>query len=162
MTPSIEPLKEGDIAPDFVLPDESGKLVRLSDFRGRRVVLYFYPKDDTPGCTLEARSFRDELDEFDLRGATVLGVSIDSIQSHQSFKTQYQLNFPLLSDSERDTVRRYGVWREKSLMGVHFRWTERATFVIDEQGIIRKIFHKVKVRGHTSEVLSSLGPATPR
>ncbi|MGC8595271.1 MAG: thioredoxin-dependent thiol peroxidase [Candidatus Kryptoniota bacterium] len=147
---------EGDEAPDFNLKDDSGKDVRLSSFRGKKVVLYFYPKDNTPGCTKEACSFRDGLNEIQKRGAIVIGISTDSIESHVKFKQKYNLNFPLLSDTDKKVVSKYGVWKEKSLYGRKFMGIERTTFVIDERGRIKKIFPKVKVEGHYEEVLAEL------
>ena len=147
---------EGDEAPDFILKDDSGKDVRLSQLRGKKIVLYFYPKDNTPGCTKEACSFRDGFTEIQSRGAIVIGVSTDSIESHVRFKQKYNLNFPLLSDTDKKVVSKYGVWKEKSLYGRKFMGIERTTFVIDENGKVKKIFPKVKVDGHFEEVLAEL------
>lgn len=149
-------LKVGDKAPDFILPDYDGRDVALSSFRGKKVVLYFYPKDNTPGCTKEACSFRDGLERIKKCGAVVLGVSADSVGSHIKFRDKYQLNFPLLSDVSKDVVQAYGVWKEKSLYGRKFMGIERTTFIIDEEGKIARIFPKVKIDGHLEGVLEEL------
>lgn len=149
-------LSEGNKAPDFTLKDDNGKTVKLSEFKGRKVVLYFYPKDDTPGCTKEACSFRDGFREIQKKGAVVLGVSPDSVESHKKFKAKFNLNFPLLSDEQKNVVNAYGVWKEKSLYGRNYMGVERTTFVIDENGRIKRVFPKVKVDGHYEEVLSEL------
>ncbi len=146
----------GDLAPDFALSDESGRTVRLWDFRGQKVVLYFYPKDNTPGCTREACAFRDALGRIWRRGAVVLGVSTDSAESHRKFKQKYQLNFPLLADTERKVVSDYGTWKEKSMYGRKTMGIERTTFIIDPQGRITHIFPRVKVDGHAEQVLEAL------
>ena len=146
----------GTPAPDFVVPADDGSTIRLRDLRGKKVVLYFYPKDDTPGCTKEACAFRDGISRLKAKGAVVLGVSADSVASHERFKTKYRLNFPLLSDADRAIAEAYGVWKKKSLYGRFFMGIERTTFVIDEQGKIAKIFPKVKVDQHYDEVLASL------
>jgi peroxiredoxin Q/BCP len=150
-------LKVGDPAPAFTAQTDSGQTVSLADFRGKKVVLYFYPKDDTPGCTREACSFRDHYAALQARGAVVLGVSTDSVASHRRFKEKYGLPFPLLSDPERRIVTAYGVWKEKTLAGRLGFGIERTTFIIDEEGRIAHIFPKVKVDGHTEEVLAALG-----
>jgi thioredoxin-dependent peroxiredoxin len=149
-------LKEGDVAPDFELDSTSGKQVRLSTLRGKSVVLYFYPKDDTPGCTREACSFRDNLPKFKGVDATVLGVSSDSLASHRKFIDKYSLNFELLSDEDLKAHKLYDTWKLKSFAGKEFWGTERSTFVIDPKGKIKKIFRKVKVDGHDAEVLQAL------
>jgi len=149
-------LHEGDRAPAFLLKDDNGESVKLSDLKGSKVVLYFYPKDDTPGCTKEACSFRDGFSEMKKKGAVVLGVSADSVESHVKFKEKFKLNFPLLSDPDKEVINAYGVWKEKSLYGRKFMGIERTTFVIDESGKIKKIFPKVKVDGHYDEVLAEL------
>ncbi len=149
-------LKDGDSAPDFVLPSSSGKDVRLSGLRGKNVVLYFYPQDDTSGCTKEACSFRDNLPDFEKLDATILGVSKDSMDSHQNFIKKYGLNFVLLSDEDLKVHHLYDTWREKNLYGNKHMGTERSTFVIAKDGKIKKIFRKVHVDGHEKEVLSSL------
>lgn len=149
-------LKVGDIAPDFSLPDGNGNAVSLSDFKGKKVVLYFYPKDDTSGCTAEACSFQENLEVIKRKGAMVLGASIDSQSSHQKFSAKYGLSFPLISDESKELVKRYGVWKEKSMYGKKYMGIERTTFIINEQGVISHIFPKVKVNGHTEEVLAAL------
>lgn len=146
-------LQEGQVAPDFTITDDSGETVRLSDFRGRNVVLYFYPKDDTPGCTKEACGFRDLQSEFDKLDAVILGVSPDSVKSHQNFKNKYELPFPLLSDDNKEVLQLYDVWKEKSMYGKKYMGVERTTFVIDKEGNICKIFPKVKVPQHPETVL---------
>ena len=149
-------LKEGDKAPDFSSKDQNGKDISLSDFAGKRVVLYFYPKDDTPGCTKEACSFRDADDIFREKGITVLGVSTDSEKSHQKFISKYQLPFDLLADVDKKIVEDYGVWGEKSMYGRKYMGTFRKTFLIDD-GKIVKIFEKVDVAKHADEVLKAFG-----
>ncbi|MDD5434520.1 MAG: thioredoxin-dependent thiol peroxidase [Nitrospira sp.] len=144
------------MAPDFMIPDYDGREVSLSGFRGKKVVLYFYPKDDTPGCTKEACYFRDAYSEIKKRGAVVLGISVDSVDSHIKFRDKYQLNFPLLSDANKHVVTAYGVWKEKSMYGRKFMGIERTTFIIDEDGRITAIFPKVKVDEHLDEVLKAL------
>ncbi len=149
-------LKEGDVAPDFTLPDENGEPVRLSDFRGKRVILYFYPKDNTSGCTREACDFRDHFPDFRAADAVVLGVSKDGQKSHQNFKRKYDLPFKLLSDESTEVMQKYGVWQEKSMYGRKYMGTVRSTFLIDENGTIQRIWPKVKVAGHAEEVLKAL------
>jgi peroxiredoxin Q/BCP len=149
-------LKIGDAAPSFALPSTGGTMVRLSDYRGRKVVLYFYPKDQTPGCTREACSFQDALTAMTRKGAVVLGVSTDSVASHEKFRDKYGLRFPLLSDEKREVVKRYGVWKKKSLYGRSFFGIERTTFIIDERGKIARIFPRVKVDGHAQQVLEAI------
>jgi peroxiredoxin Q/BCP len=149
-------LNKGDKAPDFAAKDQDGKDVKLSDFAGKRVVLYFYPKDDTPGCTKEACSFRDADDVFNAKGIKVLGVSTDSEKSHQKFISKYQLPFDLLADTEKQIVESYGVWGEKSMYGKKYMGTMRKTFLIDD-GKIVKIFDKVNVAEHADEVLAAFG-----
>jgi peroxiredoxin Q/BCP len=148
--------RPGDKAPAFRLPDENGKPVSLSDFKGKKVVLYFYPKDATPGCTTEACDFRDNLNRLAKAGAAVLGVSADSVESHRKFKEKQGLNFPLLSDPDRQAIEAYGVWQEKSLYGRRFMGIVRSTFIIDEKGLVASVFPKVKVAGHVDEVLAAL------
>jgi len=149
-------LQEGDAAPDFVTTDQNGNTVKLSDHSGNRVVLYFYPKDDTPGCTKEACSFRDADDVFKAKGIKVFGVSTDSEKSHQKFISKYQLPFDLLADTEKAIVEAYGVWAEKSMYGKKYMGTLRKTFLIDD-GKIVKIFDKVNVSEHADEVLAAFG-----
>ena len=149
-------LKEGDKAPDFSSKDQNGKDISLSDFAGKRVVLYFYPKDDTPGCTKEACSFRDADDIFREKGITVLGVSTDSEKSHQKFISKYQLPFDLLADVDKKIVEDYGVWGEKSMYGRKYMGMERSTFVIDATGKISAILEKVKPEEHLDQLLEVL------
>jgi peroxiredoxin Q/BCP len=146
----------GDKAPDFTLPADDGRKVSLKDFRGKKVVLYFYPKDDTPGCTAEACSFRDNLARVTTRGAVVLGVSRDDTSSHGKFRDKHHLNFPLLSDDAGTVTEAYGVWKKKNLYGRSFMGIERTTFLIDEAGKVARIWPRVKVDGHTDEVLAAL------
>ncbi|MDG6948162.1 MAG: thioredoxin-dependent thiol peroxidase [Nitrososphaerota archaeon] len=149
-------LREGDQAPDFELPSSSGTPLRLSSLRGKQVVLYFYPKDDTPGCTLEACSFRDSMPKFDGLDAVVLGVSKDSIESHSKFIDKYSLNFVLLSDEGLEAHGLYGTWKAKMNYGKKYMGTERSTFIIGADGKIKKIFRKVSPQGHEAEVLAAL------
>jgi peroxiredoxin Q/BCP len=149
-------LAEGEAAPDFALPSSNGDNVKLSALKGKNVVLYFYPADDTSGCTKEACSFRDNLPKFDSLNATILGISKDSLDSHKSFIQKYGLNFTLLSDEELKVHHLYGTWKEKNMYGKKYRGTERSTFVIDKNGKIKKIFRRVKVDGHEKEVLEAL------
>lgn len=147
-------LTEGQAAPDFALPSTDGETVSLSNFKGKKkVVLYFYPRDNTPGCTKQACFFRDLQSEFEQEDAVILGVSTDSVESHRKFASKYNLLFPLLSDENQEVVKAYGVWNEKSMAGRTYMGTERTTFAIDRDGIIRKIWPKVKVEGHIDEVL---------
>ncbi|MCL5268023.1 MAG: thioredoxin-dependent thiol peroxidase [Bacteroidetes bacterium] len=149
-------LDAGDKAPDFTLKSDKEETVSLSQYKGKKVVLYFYPKDDTPGCTKEACSFRDGFSVIQKKGAIVLGVSTDSVESHKKFKEKFHLNFPLLSDVDKKVVNAYGVWKEKALYGRKYMGIERTTFVIDEDGKIKRVFPKVKVDGHYDEVLAEL------
>ena len=149
-------LKVGQKAPDFTLMDDSGKKVKLADLKGKKVVLYFYPKDDTPGCTKEACAFRDGIKEIKNRGAVVFGVSADSVESHKKFKDKFDLNFPLLADTDRKVIEDYGTWKEKSMYGKKYMGIERTTFLIDPQGKISHIFPKVKVDQHYGEVIAAL------
>jgi peroxiredoxin Q/BCP len=146
----------GDRAPDFSLPTGEGTTLSLKDLKGKKVVLYFYPKDDTPGCTSEACSFRDEIQVFRKKGAVIVGVSIDSVESHKKFAGKYDLPFTLLSDGKKEMVKAYGVWKQKNMYGKKYMGVERTTFIIDEEGRIAQIFRKVKVDGHTNEVLVGL------
>lgn len=149
-------LPEGSVAPDFELPDHTGKKWRLSDFRGKKVVLYFYPKDSTPGCTLEACGFRDYSKEIAKKGAAIVGVSCDSVLSHRQFADRHRLGFPLLSDINRDVVKRFGVWGEKAFLGYKFEGVHRVTYIIDEKGRIARVFSKVNPLGHAKQVLEAL------
>ena len=149
-------LKEGDKAPDFSLPSSDGGTVSPQGLKGKSFVLYFYPKDDTPGCTKEACDFRDLRKKFQSADAEIYGVSFDSLDSHKKFITKYKLPFPLLSDSDKSVATAYGVFKKKMLYGNSFLGIERTTFVIDPQGKIKKIFPKVKVDGHVEEVLATI------
>jgi thioredoxin-dependent peroxiredoxin len=146
----------GAKAPAFSAPDQSGKIVSLADFKGQKVVLYFYPKDDTPGCTTEACSFRDEHSAFLKKGAVVLGVSPDSAKSHTKFIEKFSLPFPLLADEDKAIAQAYGVWVEKSMYGKKYMGVERSTFVIGPDGKLLAIYRKVKPAEHTAEVLAAL------
>ncbi len=150
-------LSEGDKAPDFTSKDQNGEKVKLSDHKGSRVVLYFYPKDDTPGCTKQACSLRDAYKTFTDKEIKVLGVSIDDEKSHQKFISKYDLPFDLIADTDKSIVEKYGVWGEKSMYGKKYMGTLRKTFLIDEKGKIVKIFDKVKVSEHADEVLAAFG-----
>jgi len=150
-------LKEGDKAPDFTTKNQNGDEVKLSDFKGNRVVLYFYPKDDTPGCTKEACSLRDSFDIFTEKGIKILGVSNDDEKKHLKFISKYSLPFDLLADTDKVIVNDYGVYGEKSLYGKKYMGINRKTFLIDENGKIAKIFDKVKVAEHADEVLAAFG-----
>ena len=149
-------LDVGKKAPDFSLLNQDEKKISLKDFIGQKVVLYFYPKDDTSGCTKEACSFSDDLPKFSKIDAVIIGVSPDSVKSHKKFSEKYKLKFDLLADDEKKVVEKYGVWKEKSMYGRKYMGVERTTFIIDENGKIKKIFNKVKVDGHTKEVLEAL------
>lgn len=149
-------LEVGKKAPDFSLLNQDEKKISLKDFIGQKVVLYFYPKDDTSGCTKEACSFSDDLPKFSKIDAVILGVSPDSVKSHKKFSEKYKLKFDLLADEEKQVVEKYGVWKEKSMYGRKYMGVERTTFIIDEKGKIKKIFNKVKVDGHNKEVLEAL------
>ena len=154
---AVKELKVGDTAPDFRLPSTEGREIALKEFRGKKnVVLYFYPKDDTPGCTKEACSFRDERPKFDKKDAVILGVSFDDLESHKNFAGKYKLPFPLLSDADKKLAEAYGVYKEKSMYGRTYMGIERSTFVIDKDGTIARIYRKVKVDGHSDEILKDL------
>ena len=150
-------IQEGKKAPLFTLPSSEGGRVSLKDLRGKPVVLYFYPKDDTPGCTREACAFRDAQAALKKKGAMVLGVSGDSTLSHEKFRGKYKLNFPLLSDADKAVATKYGAWGEKVLYGKKFIGMIRSTFVIDGEGVVRKVFPRVRVDGHADQVLKALG-----
>jgi peroxiredoxin Q/BCP len=149
-------LREGQEAPDFELPSDAGEPVRLSSFRGRPVVLYFYPKDDTPGCTTQACGLRDVYDELQREGAVVLGVSPDSEKSHLKFKDKYELPFTLLADRDHAVAEQYGVWAEKTYIGRTYWGVVRSTFVVDADGRLKRVIHKVKPDTHADEVLATL------
>ena len=146
-------LEEGQAAPDFTMKTDGGGTVSLKDLRGKKVVLYFYPKDDTPGCTKEACGFRDLIGDFDAAGAEVIGVSRDSVAKHDKFKAKFELPFALASDEDGTVTENYGTWVEKSMYGRKYMGIDRTTFLIDEKGVIRKIWRKVKVPGHVDAVL---------
>ena len=148
-------LEVGDKAPDFSLPTDGGGKVSLKELRGKTVVLYFYPRDDTPGCTAEACAFRDSLPDFSKVKAEVVGISRDSVASHDKFKKKFKLPFPLACDEDGKVTEAYGVWVEKSMYGKKYMGIERATFLIDAKGVIREVWHKVKVDGHADEVLKA-------
>jgi peroxiredoxin Q/BCP len=155
-TTPIQRVSEGDQAPDFQIHDQNGQTVQLSQLRGKNVVLYFYPKDDTPGCTIEACSFRDHLGTLQQHNTVVLGVSFDDQDSHQKFINKYNLNFQLLSDLDKKVAEAYGVYVQKNMYG-NISWgIERSTFVINKEGVIAKAFRRVKVEGHTQQVLEVL------
>ncbi len=148
-------LKEGNKAPDFTALDQDGNKIKLSSFKGKKnVVLYFYPKDMTPGCTTEACDFRDNFKKF--KSTVILGVSIDSAERHHKFIDKYDLPFDLISDVDKKVVQKYGVWQKKKLYGKEFMGIVRSTFIIDKKGVLRKIYPKVKVKGHIDEVLEAL------
>jgi peroxiredoxin Q/BCP len=146
----------GMMAPEFSLPSTLGRKVSLNEFRGRRVILYFYPKDDTPGCTMEACGFRDNLPRIQSKDAVVLGISLDDELSHQRFAQKYNLPFPLLSDVDAAVSRQYGTYKEKNLYGRSYWGIERTTFVIDREGRVENVFRRVKVEGHAEEVMATL------
>ena len=145
-------LKEGMQAPDFTLPSDREHDISLDDYRGKTLVLYFYPKDDTPGCTKEACFFRDALPDFEKLGAAILGVSKDKVESHKKFRNKYDLNFPLVADVDGKVCEAYGAWTEKSMYGKKYMGIDRSTFLIDGTGTIRRIWRSVKVPGHGEEV----------
>ncbi len=149
-------VEEGSPAPDFTLTSDSGERVRLSQFRGKPVVLYFYPKDDTPGCTAQACGIRDNYEDFEQRGAVVLGVSPDEESSHVKFKHKYGLPFTLLADPDHEVAEQYGVWGEKKYMGKTYMGVERSTFLIDQDGRVAKVMRRVKPDTHAADVLEAL------
>ncbi len=149
-------LTTGDTAPAITLPRDGGEMVSLADFAGKKVVVYFYPKDDTPGCTKEAIGFTDMVAEFDAAGAVILGVSKDSVKKHDKFVAKHDLKIALLSDEDGDVCERYGVWVEKNMYGKKYMGIERATFLIDEAGKIAQVWRKVKVPGHVEAVLDAV------
>ncbi len=149
-------LREGDAAPNFSAATNDGGRVSLADFKGKQVVLYFYPRDDTPGCTKEACAFRDQFADFKKKGAVVLGVSTDPVKSHDKFVKKYKLPFTLLADEDQKIVQAYGVWGEKTFMGRKYQGTHRVTFLIGPDGRIKKIWLQVKLQEHAAEVLAAL------
>jgi len=153
--PEIE-LKEGDKAPEFTGPINGGGSISLADLKGKHIVLYFYPRDDTPGCTKEACAFRDHFAAFKKKGAVVLGVSVDSVKSHDKFLDKFKLQFTLVADEDKKIVQAYGVWGEKSFMGRKYKGTHRVTFLIGPDGRIKKIWPQVKPEEHAEEVLAAL------
>jgi len=148
--------KPGDKAPDFSLTGDDGNKVSLADLKGKKVILYFYPKDDTSGCTKEACDFRDNIKVFEKKNAIVIGVSKDNTKSHVKFKKKFDLPFTLLSDENLDMLKAYGVWQEKSMYGKKYMGIVRTTYIIDEKGKIKDTFNKVNVEGHTDEILEML------
>ena len=149
-------LDVGDVAPDFTLPTDGGGEMTLSSMRGKKVVLYFYPKDDTSGCTKEACDFREKISEFEKAGAVVLGMSPDGVKKHDKFKAKYDLPFSLIADEEKTALEAYGVWVEKSMYGRKYMGVERTTFLIDADGSIQSVWRKVKVPGHVDAVLDAV------
>jgi thioredoxin-dependent peroxiredoxin len=150
------PVEAGKPAPDFTLESDTGEAVTLSSFRGSPVILYFYPKDDTPGCTLQACGIRDAWGEFEATGATVLGVSPDSVSSHEKFREKYDLPFTLLADTEHEVAERYGVWQEKTYQGKTYMGIDRSTFVIDADGNVANVMRGVNAAEHADDVLAAL------
>ncbi|MSR22497.1 MAG: thioredoxin-dependent thiol peroxidase [Gemmatimonadetes bacterium] len=149
-------VSEHDKAPSFDLPADDGSRVRLSKLRGKKVVLYFYPKDDTSGCTVQACDFRDSLPRVSEAGAVVLGISPDPVASHEKFKRKFQLNFPLLADEDHAVAEAYGVWKEKSMYGMKYWGIERSTFLIDASGKVERVWRRVRPKGHADEVVQAL------
>ena len=148
--------KVGEMAPDFQLPDQHGHHLKLSQMRGNTVVIYFYPKDDTPGCTLEAQGFSNDVKEFQKKGVMVFGISKDSMQQHQKFVDKYSLKFQLLADVDGKTIQKYGCWVEKSMYGKKYMGIQRATFLIDPKGKVKMVWPKVTPEGHSKEILAVL------
>ncbi len=149
-------IKVGDNAPSINSPDQDGKIISLADFKGKKVILYFYPKDDTPGCTAEACNLRDNYSELLKKGFTIIGVSADSGQSHQKFRSKFELPFPLISDVDKNVIKAYDVWGEKKMYGKSYEGILRKTFVISENGKIEHIFEKVDTKNHTQQILETL------
>lgn len=149
-------IKEGQSAPDFTLPDQDNKKHSLSDYSGKWVLVYFYPKDDTPGCTKEACDIRDDIPRFDKLKVKILGISVDSVKSHKKFAEKYDLPFTILSDEKKEVVKKYGVWAKKKFMGREYMSTLRTSFLIDPAGKVAKIYKNVKPETHAEEVLSDL------
>lgn len=149
-------LKEGDQAPAFQAKNQEGKPISLNDFKGKKVVLYFYPKDNTPGCTAEACNLRDNYDDFLKKGFEVIGVSADSEKSHKNFISKHNLPFNLISDPEKEVIQKFGAWGEKKMYGKTYKGIIRKTFIIDEEGKIAKVFEKVKTKDHTNQIFTEL------
>lgn len=149
-------VEEGKNAPGFSLPNADGEIINLSDFKGKSVVIYFYPKDNTPGCTKQACGFRDASEEYALVNAVVIGISPDNEASHQKFRDKFDLPFLLLADPDLQAINAYGVWKEKNMYGKKYMGVERSTFIVDKDGMVAKIIRKVKVDGHVESVLSTL------
>jgi peroxiredoxin Q/BCP len=147
-------LKAGELVPDFTLVDQDEKSHTLSQYRGKKVVLYFYPKDMTPGCTVQAEGMRDSMNDLEAKGIVVLGVSVDDVKSHKKFVEKHNLNFPLLADTEKTVVEAYGVWKEKSMFGKKYMGIQRDTFLIDEEGKLIQHFEKVNPLKHASQILA--------
>lgn len=146
-------LKPGDKAPDFSVPDQDGKMVSLKDYKGKKVILYFYPKDDTPGCTAEACDLRDNRPLITKKNYEIIGVSADSVKSHKKFATKFNLPFKILADTEKDIITKYGVWGEKMLFGRKYMGIHRVTFLIDEKGIIEQVIKDVDTKNHTEQII---------
>ncbi len=149
-------LTEGSKAPEFTLPDHAGNKVSLSDFKGKSVLVYFYPKDNTPGCTKEACSLRDGYEQIQAKNAVVIGISADSQKSHTNFKTKYNLPFYLLSDPDREVIKSFGAWGEKSMYGKTYEGIMRYSFLVDKNGVVKKVWNKVNTAAHADEVLEAL------
>jgi peroxiredoxin Q/BCP len=149
-------ISAGDVAPDFALPDDSGKVRTLSDFHGKTVLIYFYPKDDTPGCTTEACNFRDDYSAYEKAGVVILGISPDTVKSHVKFKSKFELPFPLLADDDHQVCQSYGVWGLKKFMGREYMGVLRTTFLVGPDGIVKDVFENVKPAEHSTQVLESL------
>ena len=149
-------ISAGDVAPDFALPDDTGRVRTLSEFHGKTVLIYFYPKDDTPGCTTEACNFRDDYSAYEKAGVVILGISPDTVKSHVKFKSKYELPFPLLADSEHQVCEAYGVWGLKKFMGREYMGVLRTTFLVGSDGKVKDVFENVKPAEHSTQVLESL------
>jgi len=149
-------INAGDVAPDFALPDDTGKVRTLSDFHGKTVLIYFYPKDDTPGCTTEACNFRDDYSAYEKAGVVILGISPDTVKSHVKFKSKFELPFPLLADGDHQVCEAYGVWGSKKFMGREYMGVLRTTFLVGSDGIVKDVFENVKPADHSTQVLESL------
>ena len=149
-------VQEGDTIKSFTLPDDTGKQVSLDDFAGKKKVVYFYPKDDTPGCTKEACGFRDAYDEILAKGAVVIGISADSVQSHEKFKRKFDLPFYLLADEDKAVIEQFGAWGEKKMYGKTYEGIMRYTFILDENNVVKKAYPKVKPEEHAAEILAAL------